>query len=198
MNKLKELRAWGGGQWRQNVLGNSPAPEYQAWEQLARHISWTNTSPEGRQRKRDRLVAEFDDETKLLFETFKKLIGTLTPAGIVFAVVGGRLLIDRSSIGALFIVLACISIIFVIWGLSTRFKVMRKARDSSLSALKVRNKLSGKGDLIEDELAADVWYYYQWKWHRYCTRLAIDRLFLLACIMLASTMAGIAVSVLLV
>lgn len=196
--KLQELQKWWVRHWRQDVMGVSPPPEYTTWGQLADKIAWSAVkTTEDRQRMRDRLVAEFDDETKLLFETFKKLIGTLTPAGIVFAVVGGRLLSQQSFVGSMLIVSACVSIIFVTWGLSTRFKVMRGASDSSPSALAVTDGLGGQGDPIKDQLAADVWYYYVWKWHRYCTRLAIDRLFLLACIMLSCTMAAVGLSALL-
>ncbi len=184
---MKRLLEWGIRQWHQNVIGTSPPPDFKTWQDLASELDWLHKSNEQKQLKCKRLEKEFDDETALMFETFKKLMGTLTVAGIVFAITGSRLINEQTLIASLFIVGVCVSIIFIIWALSTRAKVMKRPQDSSLAALKVLDGIDDKGNPIDDEYAADAWYYYRWKWHRYCTRLAIDRLFFMACAMLATT-----------
>lgn len=177
--------------WNQNVIGISPSPECATWEELADYLDWESLSALQQAVMVERLRAEFDDETNLLSMTFSKLSALLTPLGLIFAFGGGSTSHNSFS-AALFIVSSCVSIIFVVWALSTRFKVLRKPSDSGLAALMVTD---GSGKRITDQNAANAWWLYTWKWHRYHTRLAIDRMFLCACLLTSATLCIIMSSV---
>jgi hypothetical protein len=173
---LKRLRV----HWNQNIIGRSPEPPYTTWSQLKekRLAGWDNFHPGVKQAKFKRLKEEFTDETSLMFQTFTKLIGVLTPLGIAFAFGQGAL--KNPLVKTSFAVSIGITIIWVVWGLSTRTKVFKRPGiDVGVSAMMVDD---GEGSVIEDEIAADVWWLYTWHWHRHHTRVGIDRLFFLACV----------------
>lgn len=137
---------------KQNVIGASPSPHYTTWQALAVFLTWDKLNDERKKAKLARLQKEFDDETLLMDLTFRKLIGLLFVTGLIFAF--GREPLGRiQGINELFIISSCLSIILVVWGLSTRLKVFRRPFDSSPSALMVDD---GMGQPMHDELGAEV------------------------------------------
>ena len=180
---LKRLRV----HWGQNVIGRSPELPYKTWSQYKKHRleGWDDLSPEDKMSKFTRLKTEFDDETWLLGQTFVKLIGVLTPLSLIFAFGQGSIRAEP-LVKMIFAVSISITTLWVVWALSTRTKVFKRpGSDVGTSALMVDD---GEGNVIKDEPSADVWWLYQWHWHRHHTRIGIDRLFFLACASTAGTL----------
>jgi hypothetical protein len=146
---LKRLRV----HWNQNIIGRSPELPYTTWGQLKKQlVDWDNFSLEVKKAKFTRLEKEFSDETSLMFQTFTKLIGVFTPLGLIFAF--GQNALKDPLVKTSFAISLAITIIWVVWGLSTRTKVFKRPSDDvGISALMVDD---GEGGVIEDEVSADV------------------------------------------
>ncbi len=178
------LRRWLKRWFAQYVMGDSPPAPYRTWSSLKAALeqvygAWGKVDAAAKSRHFDRMKRDFEDETKQIEWCFNKLgvlmgaLGiVLTVAGVIVAVAPSRL--HRLNLWTL-LAAALLVAAFLLdgWGLVARGKIYRKLKDPGLTTLVVAS-----GDAyLTDAIDADIWYLYNWAWHRSHMHNAIEKLF---------------------